>query len=424
MIEQIIIYIVANIVTVLTMEDFFSTFLEKRQTWKYIVAWVCFGLCHLTIMQMVHSNIGNASMNFLLLSMVCLLGYNASRKISILMISLAISLGGISEVIIMLLLIILKVNINVEENRRLYALLAKIIFWICVRIMEILYGKKVEEVRKSGNYINMLIIAACANFIWVWFIMRIAQQSDSSIIRTWCIILAFVVLSLDIIIFKLYGMYQNKMEVEREKREYAYQVQYYDKQIKDRQAMIQEVRRTRHDMKNNMIYLKELLNTDAEKAREFLDEYIGQSEVTDEISKSGNLAVDALINYKNMTAREKGVTMHLESQIPVEMPYESTDLSIILGNLLDNAIKATEKLEIEKDIFVSLLYQKEKLLIKIRNPYTGDLKKDRAGNYISEKKDRENHGIGLKSVRKVVEKYEGVMEIHTEDQTFEVYVIL
>ena len=177
-------------------------------------------------------------------------------------------------------------------------------------------------------------------------------------------------------------------------------------------------------MKNNMIYLKELLNTDAEKAREFLDEYIGQSEVTDEISKSGNLAVDALINYKNMTAREKGVTMHLESQIPVEMPYESTDLSIILGNLLDNAIEATEKLEVEKDIFVNLLYQKEKLLIKIRNPYAGDLKKDRAGNYISEKKDCENHGIGLKSVRKVVEKYEGVMEIHTEDQTFEVYVIL
>ena len=86
-----------------------------------------------------------------------------------------------------------------------------------------------------------------------------------------------------------------------------------------------------------------------------------------------------------------------------------------LKKLLDNAIEATEKLEVEKDIFVNLLYQKEKLLIKIRNPYAGDLKKDRAGNYISEKKDCENHGIGLKSVRKVVEKYEGVMEIHTED---------
>ena len=96
----------------------------------------------------------------------------------------------------------------------------------------------------------------------------------------------------------------------------------------------------------------------------------------------------------------------------------------MLGNLLDNAIEATEKLESEKDIFVSLVYQKEKLLIKIRNPYAGVLKKDRAGNYKSEKKDRENHGIGLKSVRKVVEKYEGVMEIHTEDQVFEMCVIL
>jgi len=225
-------------------------------------------------------------------------------------------------------------------------------------------------------------------------------------------------------VFKVYAMHKMQLDVERENREYAYQVQYYDKQIKDRQAMIQEVRRTRHDMKNNMIYLKELLNTDAEKARKFLDEYIGQSEATDEISKSGNLAVDALINYKNMTAREKGITIHLESQIPAELPYESTDLSIILGNLLDNAIEATEKLEVEKDIFVSLMYRKEKLLIKVRNPYTGDIKKDRTGNYISEKKDRENHGIGLKSVRKVVEKYEGVMEIHTEDQIFEICVII
>lgn len=209
-----------------------------------------------------------------------------------------------------------------------------------------------------------------------------------------------------------------------QRQEYAYQLEAYDRQADEKRGKEREFRKMKHDMKNNMIYLKELLNTDAEKAREFLDEYIGQNEATDEISKSENLAVDALINYKNMTAREKGITIHLESQIPAELPYESTDLSIILGNLLDNAIEATEKLEVEKDIFVSLMYRKEKLLIKVRNPYTGDIKKDRTGNYISEKKDRENHGIGLKSVRKVVEKYEGVMEIHTEDQIFEICVII
>ena len=237
-------------------------------------------------------------------------------------------------------------------------------------------------------------------------------------------IFTFLILVSDIVFFKLYTMYQEKKKIEVQRQEYAYQLEAYDRQADEKRGKEREFRKMKHDMKNNMIYLKELLNTDAEKAREFLDEYIGQNEATDEISKSENLAVDALINYKNMTAREKGITIHLESQIPAELPYESTDLSSILGNLLDNAIEATEKLEVEKDIFVSLMYRKEKLLIKVRNPYTGDLKKDRVGNYISEKKDRENHGIGLKSVRKVVEKYEGVMEIHTEDQIFEICVII
>ena len=91
---------------------------------------------------------------------------------------------------------------------------------------------------------------------------------------------------------------------------------------------------------------------------------------------------------------------------------------------MDNAIEATEKLEVEKNIFVSLMYRKEKLLIKVRNPYTGDLKKDRIGNYISEKKDQENHGIGLKSVTKVVEKYDGTLDIHAENQQFQITVIL
>ena len=174
-----------------------------------------------------------------------------------------------------------------------------------------------------------------------------------------------------------------------------------------------------------MIYLQELLTENPDEAKKFLKEYLGENiDNKNELSKSGNLAVDALINYKNIIAREKKIAIHLESQIPAELPYESTDLSVILGNLLDNAIEATEKLEVEKDIFVSLMYRKERLLIKVRNPYTGGLKKDRAGNYISEKKDRENHGIGLKSVRKVVEKYEGVMEIHTENQIFEICVII
>lgn len=58
--------------------------------------------------------------------------------------------------------------------------------------------------------------------------------------------------------------------------------------------------------------------------------------------------------------------MELELKIPDVLPYKSSDLCIVLGNLLDNAMEATEKLENEKDIFVSLLYQKEKCLLRFK----------------------------------------------------------
>ena len=94
--------------------------------------------------------------------------------------------------------------------------------------------------------------------------------------------------------------------------------------------------------------------------------------------------------------------------------------------MLDNAIEATEKLEDEeeKQIFIKLIYQKKRLFIEIRNPYRGSLKKGRSGDYLSGKKDQENHGIGLKSVRKVVEKYDGTLDIHTENQQFQITIIL
>ena len=118
--------------------------------------------------------------------------------------------------------------------------------------------------------------------------------------------------------------------------------------------------------------------------------------------------------------------MESEIKTPDALPYKSSDLCIVLGNLLDNAIEATEKLEDEeeKQIFIKLIYQKKRLLIEIRNPYRGSLKKGRSGDYLSGKNDQENHGIGLKSVRKVVEKYDGTLDIHTENQQFQITIIL
>ena len=279
---------------VFVKEDFLSTFLKrKKDRWIFICVWMFYFLFH--FMTKVENYIINLIQDATVTVIVCWLGYEAALRIKILISVLSVAIGALSEEIIVVLLINIKGSI--DGNIMLYSLMGKIIFWLCTRVLSMIYKGKMEAIEQHRRYGNLLLLTAGSTLISNYIIFLISNSVQDSTVQMWLLISVFIILLLDIIVFKVYAMHKMQLDVERENREYAYQVQYYDKQIKDRQAMIQEVRRTRHDMKNNMIYLKELLNTDAEKAREFLDEYIGQSEATDEISKSENLAVDALINY-------------------------------------------------------------------------------------------------------------------------------
>lgn len=190
------------------------------------------------------------------------------------------------------------------------------------------------------------------------------------------------------------------------------------------QMNMDEVRKTKHDMKNNMIYLQNLLKVNPEEAEKYLEKYIGDTtEKTEEFSKSGNLPVDAVLNYKNMIAKSKGINIILEQQIPIDLPYKDSDICIILGNLLDNAIEAVESSR-NKEIRVYIMYFRHKFKIKVSNYYEGQLKKDGSGDYVTGKGDKINHGLGLKSVRTIVESYGGLMEISSEDFIFQVSILI
>ena len=162
-------------------------------------------------------------------------------------------------------------------------------------------------------------------------------------IRAWAAVFVFVLLFFDIVMFKVYVMYQEQNQMKRMKQEAINQLEIYDRQIHEKQKVMDEVRKTKHDMKNNMIYLQNLLKVNPEEAEKYLEKYIGDTtEKTEEFSKSGNLPVDAVLNYKNMIAKSKGINIILEQQIPIDLPYKDSDICIILGNLLDNAIEAVE----------------------------------------------------------------------------------
>lgn len=416
--------VMADLSTAFTMEDFFNTFFfQKNNRFRYILIWFSFFLFHFIVLKNTKGYVGNFLLNFFALSIVCWQGYQENIKTRTMMIIMDISLGAISEAVLAAILILIKGNI--EGDITLYAMISKIIFWISVRILSLLSKDKVEIIEKNLYAVVTTVVAGC-NIIWVIFLISISEKNVDEKIRTGILMLVFVILFFDIMVFKLYMMYQEHKKIETEKREYAYQLKMYDRQMSEKKAAIQEIRRTKHDMKNNMIYLQKLLSVDTDKAKEYLGEYLNETEISlNEFSKSGNLPVDAVINYKNELAQKMDIEIDLQERIPVNLPYKDSDLCIILGNLLDNAIEALEDCDgINKRVFLSIYFSKGKLKIKVENPYAGTVKKNKNGDYLSKKTDKRNHGIGLKSVGKIVESYGGIMEIETINSMFKVTIIM
>ena len=98
-------------------------------------------------------------------------------------------------------------------------------------------------------------------------------------------------------------------------------------------------------------------------------------------------------------------------------------MSVILGNAIDNAIEAAKETE-ERRVSVILQYTKGRLLIQISNPYSGELQLGTSGEYLTKKAEKENHGYGLKSIKDVVEKSGGVMNIEAKEGRFILTILL
>ena len=141
---------------------------------------------------------------------------------------------------------------------------------------------------------------------------------------------------------------------------------------------------------------------------------------------SGNIVVDALLNYKFRIMQQHQIVMINHIEIPYDMQFNNADICIILGNCLDNSIEAVSVIQDIKARYVKveLVYRKGGLLFQIENPFIGKIVKDTKGNFVTTKKDVENHGIGLNSVSKAVKKYNGHMEIVAQEGVFRVQILL
>ena len=133
-----------------------------------------------------------------------------------------------------------------------------------------------------------------------------------------------------------------------------------------------------------------------------------------EYSFTGNKDIDSLMNYELSMAAELGTSISYKADIPSTLNINSFDSTIILGNLMDNAVYALKNVN-ERILSVHLLYNKGIIRVDIENTYDPNHKR---------KNDGKEHGLGIMSVKNVLEHYNGRLLAESNGKTYKTTVIM
>jgi sensor histidine kinase regulating citrate/malate metabolism len=113
--------------------------------------------------------------------------------------------------------------------------------------------------------------------------------------------------------------------------------------------------------------------------------------------------------------------------LPLTM-IDDMDICIVLGNALNNAIEACQRVEnpMNKKIELKMRYKRKTLTVEMKNPYDINTVNLKNGKYVSSKKFRKDYeiGIGMESIKAVAKKYNGLCETDMQSEIFVLKVIM
>lgn len=238
-------------------------------------------------------------------------------------------------------------------------------------------------------------------------------------INAYIIISTIGLVVINILVFYLFSKLQNQLELQKSQILINTQMRLEKQSFQKMEESYNRTREIRHDMKNHILSLKGIAEGGSkEELLNYLEKMTDALEEATYISMSKNSAIDAIINEKMLMAQKNNISTHFDVVPLNDKSVPSMDICTILSNALDNAIEACVKIENPTERYIDIKITAENgIFISVSNPSI-EAPKKRAGIFISSKKDKENHGLGLKSIKRTVDKHGGDMLVKYENGVF------
>ena len=218
----------------------------------------------------------------------------------------------------------------------------------------------------------------------------------------------------------VYVLYVNMQKDHAKQLEYSILQQAFksqEKSVEETKILYQSVRSIRHDLKQHFqVALTMLHSGKINEAVDYMEKY--NDTVLDGISNRvfcDNDVVNYIINSKSKICSDRHIKIYI--YIANEIPqFSDLDLCVLLGNALDNAIEGVSG-EGNNEIYLELRNVDNFFMISVKNTIINSVLEDNP-NLMSTKNEKEVHGLGILSMKEVVQKYNGSIEFYESDNKF------
>ncbi|MDE6021535.1 MAG: GHKL domain-containing protein [Ruminococcus sp.] len=301
-----------------------------------------------------------------------------------------------------------------HTNVRFFCIVStKFLFFLITRIVLGLFHKGV--ILRKHEWILMSGISFISLFIGT-AVVEIGLESNASL--NFSYILCFIgIICIDVFVFIMLSQITRQNQKVTELSLLELQVSQQKQALEHMDIMQNKIRQCNHDHLNHMLCIKEMMKEgNYKEVNNYLDTLVKKNpEVITSHVQIPDCFLRAVLTVKMEQCRQKNIPISLKTDDNTPL-CESSDLCILLSNLMDNAIEASTQTANPK-IEVVLSKKKDYYTIIVKNRIEQSVLKNNV-MLKTTKKDKQWHGIGIQSVREIVHRYNGMMEYYEQDKWF------
>lgn len=308
----------------------------------------------------------------------------------------------------------------VSENymlaSHLLTLLGKVALFLCVLILRKQFGKNNTEVLADTEWFRFLLFPVFT-IVMITVMLSVFGYVEMEKQANLLVVFAFGIAGMNIVVFWLINDILKRESRIHENRIFQMQVKNQTEMYRSISENLDNQKRKTHEYKNQIICMESLIG---KKQYDELEQYVkgiyGDLNKEPDAINTNNVIVNAILNTKYQEMTDKGIVFVFRLNDLSDLGMRDEDVVTILSNLLNNAIEACEQCKGKRIIRLKFVKETDRIIIAVKNTFEQTLRYENGEIRSTKSENQEEHGIGIRNIERIVEKYKGSYVIKEQEK--------